>query len=191
MRFAGFAILALLVGSGTTNAQVTSYESEGNLKLSHELSCITMAEVKNDYTPPDLIRARGLCYKEGRLDDAAQLFFTAGAYARFDMLRVTDKTAHQAWQVLLMNNAPDDATRAKIEPVFRKYLAPDAPEHIALCKALKKLGPPSYDPTYMIQHGMGAFMGGGAKGKIAADFDAKQSWKLVLDKYLHCDVADM
>jgi hypothetical protein len=189
VAFAGLSAWAVLAAAAA--ADITNYETAGNLKPSHVLGCIAMDEVKNVYTPPDLMAARTQCYKEGRIEGALELFLTAGAYARYDTQRVTDRSSHGAFQVLIMNSMPDSETQAKAKLAIAKYTAPNSPELASFCKAIKRLGPPDYYPAYMIQHGMGAFFGGAAKGGLVADFDSAKAWKLTVDKYLHCDVSDM
>lgn len=183
-----FALLALAAGSSAASAQVTAYQSAGNLEVTHKLGCITMAEMKNEYTPPDLMRALHICARAKRYDDAFMLFTVAGAYAYFDTKRVPDISAQDAFQVLMANDPIDEDD----QPVFQKLLeasAQGSPEFLRQCAVIKKLGPPTYDPVYMIRHGMGAFLGAGAG--TPKDFDAHVAWKTAMSSYLHCNTDDM
>jgi predicted choloylglycine hydrolase len=55
----------------------------------------------------------------------------------------------------------------------------------ALCNRLRIVGPPDYHPTYMIQHGITAFTGGGGNA-LVANFDSAAAWQESLNTYLHC-----
>jgi len=148
-----------------------------------------MDQVKNEYTPPDLMIAFTKCIEADRYDDAMALFNVAGTYSAFDARCVADETAHDAFQALMADYPVDDAKQPTMFELFNKWQAPNSPEMAKFCTDLKRLGPPSYYPGYMIAHGMGAIFGAG--GGLVKDFDAKKAWKDSLDKYMHCDVSDL
>ena len=50
-------------------------------------------------------------------------------------------------------------------------LSADPAARAPLCQAVASIGPPTYHPTWMISHGMGAFVGGD-KPELVPDFDA-------------------
>ena len=64
-------------------------------------------------------------------------------------------------------------------------VAGDRSSMAMLCSRIRVIGPPNYRPTYMIRHGMGAFIGGSGNG-LVADFDPAAAWEESLDTYLHC-----
>jgi hypothetical protein len=183
------ALLALAAISSSAFAQVTAYQSSGNLEVTHKLGCIAMAEVKNEYTPPDLMRALHICAKARRYDDAFMLFTVAGVYAYFDTKRVPDISAQDAFQVLMANDPIDEDDQPIFQKLLEAYTTPGSPEFVRKCAAIEKLGPPTYEPVYMIRHGMGAFLGAGAG--TPKDFDARAAWKGSLGSYLHCSVDDI
>ena len=47
---------------------------------------------------------------------------------------------------------------------------------------------PTYHPAYMIQHGMGAFLGQGSD-PLVPGFGPATGWERALDSYLHCPAA--
>ena len=97
-------------------------------------------------------------YKEGTF-----LFALAGAYGRFDTLRVADNSAHQAVAVARMQalSTLDKSKQTAFQESLKATLG--NPEGLAAaCKEIVRIGPPNYYPRYMIQHGMGAFLKGGA-----------------------------
>ncbi len=65
----------------------------------------------------------------------------------------------------MMNDALSPEERAKVKPTFDAYVTAGSPEFARKCAFVKKLGPPRYEPVYMIQHGMGAFLGA-AQGNV-------------------------
>ena len=183
-----FALLLSLAAAPAGAQQVQSYETPGNLKPTHDLACIGMDKVRNDYTPADLMVAYVKCTRAGRYDDALVLMLVAGTYARFDTLRVSDVSAHDAFQAIEADIPRDEKVVAGMQPVFEKDKAANSPELAKFCTDLKHLGAPNYYPAYMIAHGMGAFLGGGG---LVKDFDAKKGWKTAVDQYMHCDVSDL
>jgi hypothetical protein len=184
-----FALLAFAALSSGASAQVTAYQSAGNLEVTHKLGCIAMAEMKTEYTPPDLMRALHICAKAKRYDDAYMLFTVAGVYSRFDALRVPDDSAHDAFQVLMANDPIDEDDQPIFQKLLEAYTTPGSPEFLRKCAAIKKLGPPTYEPVYMIRHGMGAFLGAGEG--TPKDFDRHVAWKTAVGGYLHCNTDDL
>jgi hypothetical protein len=148
-----------------------------------------MEQIRNEYTPADLMKVFVKCRDADRYEDAFLAWNVAGTYSAFDTQRVTDDTAHDAFQALMANNPPREDQRARFLAMFRSYTTPGSPGSVKFCADIKHLGPPNYYPAYMIDHGMGAFLG--KPGGVVKDFDAAKAWKIALDKYLHCDVTDM
>jgi hypothetical protein len=184
------AALLLLGASAAAGGQITNYTTPGNLKAAHTLGCIGLKDIRNEDTPPDLMNAYTACIAAKRYDDAILLWTVAGTYAYFDALRVPDVSAHDAFQVLMLEHQPGPDDGAKLRDLLAKYRAAGGKgAGPALCSDIKRLGAPSYRPDYMIAHGMSAFVGGA--GGAPAGFDAKKGWRDTLDKYLHCDVSDM
>ena len=171
--------------------KITNYQTSGNLEVSHKLGCIGLDEVKTDYTPADLFPAALQCMKTDRFDDAFAIYAVAGVYGRFDSLRVSDGTAHQAVDVIQMTVFGDlnESHRKNLMAAGSKQL--DSPSSKQdFCRRLLQLGPPSYYPRYMIQHGMGAFFGGSTGGGLVTPFDAKVAFAKAMDSYLHCPLSN-
>ncbi|BEV08937.1 hypothetical protein [Methylophilus sp. DW102] len=138
---------------------------------------------------PQLIfhKAVAVCAKQNKNKDAAILFALAGVYGRFDTLRVSDKSAHQAVTVLKMqmfSSLTPEQQNAFREEATKTLSNPN--EIASKCKAIKHVGPPRYSPIYMIQHGMAAFTGGKSGNGLVKDFDPQAAWQQSLDGYLHC-----
>lgn len=55
----------------------------------------------------------------------------------------------------------------------------------SLCAAVDRAGPPDYVPSYMIQHGMGTFLGR-SDGDLVRGFDPDKGWQDLLSGYMHC-----
>lgn len=129
--------------------------------------------------------------QNNRDTDAVSLFALAGMDSAFDSLRVSDKTAGQARQILLMDlfqRMPADV-HARFETAT-KDLAADAPRHAALCEQIKKAGPPQYFPGYMVNHGLGAMQSAlsnqAPPAPLEPNFDAAAAWRELLTNYLDC-----
>jgi hypothetical protein len=176
-----------LAAEPMTRPQIKNYEAPGNLDSKHDLGCVSTEKLGSKYTPADLYRALSRCVESDKYKEGAFLFALAGVYGRFDSLRVSDNTAHQAITVLQMQalGSKDKSKQAAFQEVLNKTLG--NPEGLAAaCKDIVRIGPPDYYPRYMIQHGMGAFLKSGSGDGLVKGFDAKAAWKQSLNTYLHC-----
>jgi len=170
--------------------QLSNYFAAGNLEVTHPLGCIPMSKATNAYSPPDLYHGVAACLDSGDVASAVQLHQLGAAYGRFDAHRVSDRTAHQAMLGLwapITQNADDRQRAAWKKEVIR--IQQDAMARAAMCRNLRRIGPPSYYPRYMIQHGMGAFTGNGGKPALVPNFDANETWERVLTDPLLCGTA--
>jgi uncharacterized protein YfaA (DUF2138 family) len=119
------------------------------------------------------------------------LFALAGMDSCFDSLRVIDKTAGQARQILIMDllQGMSAEVHARFEYAMRNEMA-DARRHAALCEQVEKIGPPRYFPAYMVNHGIGAIQSAltnqAQPASLEPNFDAAGSWKSLLTNYLSC-----
>lgn len=169
-----------------TTPQITNVEAKGNLQATQAVGCISLAELTNRHTPADIFPGVRKCIDAGEYGKAVDLFAVAGVYGRFDMLRVSDKTAHQAIMALRMNNL-GSLERARID-VFQQSMKDrfnaGSSDLVRICNHLKSMGSPAYHPVYMLQHGMSALTGAG--GGIKSDFNLSEAWAASLDGYLHC-----
>jgi hypothetical protein len=186
MKAVLLAAFLLVPGAAFAAGSITSYQTKGNLAVTHDLACIPLAEAKNDDTPPDLMRGLAKCVEAARYDEALEMFLLAGVYARFDTTRVADVSAHDAFQVIVAQTfgSFSEDEGAKLRATMQRYKATGSPEFARACAAIRKLGPPDYRPDYMTSHGMGAFVGGSTDAP--AKFDAGDAWKKSIDSYLHC-----
>jgi hypothetical protein len=188
MSALGVAASITAMPLGASDAQVASYQTRGDLKPAHNLACIAIDQVSNVYTPADLMVAQSKCMQAGRFGDAMVLRLVAGTYSRFDALRVTDATAHDAYAALKADYPPDAKAFPHMKDMSAKYQAASSPEMAKFCLNIRRLGPPNYYPAYMIDHGMGAVLGTG--GGLVKGFEAPKAWKAVLTQYMRCDVAE-
>ena len=170
------------------SSKFDNIEAPENLQRFAPFKCVSLTEVTNMQTPADLYPAVGECVKAGNYESAGQLFALAGAYGRFDMLRVSDQTALQAIPVLqqqIFSSINDKQKKEFQTKALNAYSKTDSTEFSNMCAQVKKIGPPAYFPVYMIQHGMGTFQGNSDDG-LKPDFDEAQAWQESLTKYLHC-----
>lgn len=172
--------------SGPKTAQITNYEAPGNLQARTDLGCLKVEALRNTYTAADLYQSNATCVKQDDLESAVYSSALAGVYARYDSMRVADQSAHQAQTVLRMNFA-NSLTKEQGKRFMARLssVAGDPSSLAALCGRIRVIGPPNYHPAYMIQHGMGAFIGRSGNG-LVANFDSAATWEKSLDTYLHC-----
>lgn len=166
---------------------VTNYEAPGNLQSTHALGCISPDQILDTYTPADLYPAAAACIINNRTEDGIYLYVVAGAYSRYDALRVTDKTAYDAPVLLRLRSfRPVGVERMKqFDAQVLSFLQNDT-KHVVLCQKVLHLGPPKYFPRYMTQHGMGAFLSPQGSNQVQ-DIDPAISWLVVIKDYVKCD----
>jgi hypothetical protein len=146
--------------------------------------CMTLEEVDRTMDPVHLTRSMLACIQQGRDDDAVDLFNIGGVFAKFDTYRVADVSAHAAYGALKVQagNALNQAQMDRFQAALKSRSG--EPEYVGkLCTFADGLYPPSYAPTYMTNHGMGAFTG---KPQMTENFQPNVAWEEVRSEYLGC-----
>ncbi len=173
-----------------TTPQIVNREAAGNLAPTRPpLGCIEATQVDSSMNPADLYASMEACARADRPRDASLLFGLAGVYGRFDTLRVADRSAHGGVQIIHRRHV--DAVPAEQWAPVEQLLRQTTNDPAALarfCGRVRAIGPPTYHPAYMIQHGMGAFLGRGGD-PLVPGFDPAAGWESALDSYLHCPPA--
>lgn len=170
-------------------AKFVNLEAKGNLKSNYVVGCVPLTTLNNKYTPADIYPAFAKCVEENNLVNGARLFFLAGTYGRFDILRVTDRSARQAIPALQatsfrnINKAKRNAFMRKLK---KEMVKNNQKEKLKICTELKEFGYPQYYPSYMIQHGLNAFQPKN-DNTIKDNFDAEDAWEKSLNGYMHCN----
>ena len=152
------------------------------------LKCISIHQVKSDYTPMDILSAAKSCIKRNKTAQAIELFNLGYLYIQFDMQRVKDITAHQIVNIYI-KEYQDFIQKQNIS--IKYYSKLEDLSQKSFCKKLNGLPHPTYAPKYMIQHGMNAMMLGidpkvtknPFEDALVNDFDAKKTWKLILARF--------
>ena len=162
----------------TKKGNVTNVETVGNLSPNTALTGSTLAEIKPENNPVDLLaRAVELFPQNQRA--AYQLGLAARLRAQFDQKRVSDQSALQAFSVLTMQPANE-----RVLSWGGGSQTIGVEDHRAVLAWARKSGPPTYHPAWMIQHGMGAFGASSRAGAgLNAGFVAASAWSQVLDDY--------
>ena len=139
--------------------------------------CRSLAEIKSDVPPPELYAAMRACVAAGDLPRAADLYALAGTETAFDTARVTDPAARELHVALSKRELArlDEDKRAALMAQLRATLT-DPAKLPAKCAELRKVGPPTYDPSYLL----------GKPVETPAGFDPVATWKSALAAYLHC-----
>jgi hypothetical protein len=179
-------VLALLLSAcnSTPTSNVTNYETAGNLESPNPVGCVSVGGLSNKQNPVDIFTGLNACLIKNNYSNAAELYFAGMSYGFFDTKRVSDITAHQAISVLRMNlfGAQPQEVLDKLQAALTNINS----DNTAICKSLTKLGAPAYKPTYMIQHGMGAFTGQSTKDGLVENFDSGAGWKDALSTIAKC-----
>ncbi len=173
-----FTILSLFLATSLV-AEIRTLESKGNLKSETKTELKEVSEITNKNNPVDIFKLVRSKIEQGKYDDAVLAFGIGTGYGMYDARRVADNTAHQALAVLRMN-AGMGIEQENLNR-FRNTLKAFFENPDKLIALLGKVGKPDYHPTYMIQHGMGAFTGNKTKDGLIPDFDPNKAWKEILD----------
>ncbi|RBQ28067.1 hypothetical protein [Aliarcobacter vitoriensis] len=185
VAFATIVIVFIFSGCDTNKKQVETpnYETtqitpnfqkikvKGDLEVTNNLECINFEDIKNTYTPADLFNGIYKCVEKDEYEKASKLFTVALVYAKFDTLRVVDKTAHQVFAVLKINLSQKigEEKTNKLQNVIAKNKED-------FCKYFEKLEYPTYYPRYMIQHGIKAFTNPNDNRGLVDGFNPTKAW---------------
>lgn len=168
----------------TQDGAVVNYSMSANLKPTHQVGCVSVANASDTWTTADVFPAMRTCINRGDYPDAASLFSLATSYGRFDMMRVADRSAWNAISVLQMQYLKDMSPAQK--SAFDHAAQAMLQNRGQICSELETLGPPGYVPTYMLVRGMAAFTGSLKNGGLVENFNAQTAWAQVLREYVHC-----
>lgn len=161
--------------------------------------CPRLASLDGSQTPEQLYRGVAACMRGSDQGTAVVLFSLAAAYGRYDALRVADPSAHQAGTLLRLvalqqlNEPQRQAlSRGLNEALSEPGARPD------LCAAIERIGPPTYQPDYMLRHGIASLRRSlhearssapNANAGLVQDFNGDAAWNQVLDRFLRCTKA--
>lgn len=168
---------------GLEGVNVISVSADGNLQSFEPINdCVDIEGVSTINTPADILPSSRRCIDIGEFEKAFRLYLLSRFYAFYDMKRVKDGSAHQAI-LMLEENTYSTISRKQQESFSTeagKYQSDNSETLISACEAIEKLGAPEYHPTYMIQHGMGAFFASEDDDGIVEKFDSGKTWIEVL-----------
>ena len=186
-----YTVTRTMTSSGTINTDV---KTRGSLQSNYTLGCIDITSVSNQYTPADLYKAAAQCIREDRYKQSAELFTLASVYGYFDAMRVSDITARQAPQMLIIQDIRPVMSTLPIEKqqqwqaIIKSSQAPNSPEIAVLCSKMRQIGAPAYYSSYMIQHGLNAATDAlenkVSKNGLTPNFNAAETWNKTLS--MHC-----
>ncbi len=182
----GLTLAATVAMASGAAAQVTNNVAPGNLAPATDPGCVTVAGAVAQLSPPDLALGVLACGSAANWDAAADLYILMRMRVAFDMMRVTDATAHQAGDVLAMQ-VTDSLTGedlARFQEALGRFPTPGEARHQAFCQASAAVLP-QHDPAWMIQHGMDAFLGSG-EDALARDFSPQDAWSRIVQDYMEC-----
>lgn len=181
-------VLTGLSSSVAAVPQVTHLTTANNLRATHSPGCIEAEEFTSQDTPADLYPASAACLQKGEDAQAVILYVIGGAYSQYDVLRVRDASAKDAPALIRAQAFGNLSSQlvATFSQEVRGVLSDDI-RHRSMCQVLLHVGPPRYQPTYMTQHGMGAFTDPNAD-RQHNPMDPVTDWLKVMHDYVKCDV---
>jgi hypothetical protein len=184
----GLLLTSVLISACAAPTSSTRSTSRQQEPAGPSIGCVDISTVTAATLPVSIQKGARDCIIQGNYDKAIALYALGGVDARYDTLRVTDKTAHQAATILAMyavTNVPETNRQTFFQTL--QAMREGNPKYDALCSALVAKGPPTYTPTYMVNHGMVAFKGNTANA-LVADFSPATAWPLAIQLHIHCPV---
>lgn len=158
----------------------------GYLQPANPLGCVSLSDVTAGDTPADIYHGMKACIQAGQFDKAVPLYAIAGTFARFDKLRVADKSAEHTVKVLQRLNLEglDAKQRKGFGKAMRMTLAKGSKSFNGICAAIERTGPPTYYPSYMLGGAQPA--AGHEQEGLTPGFITAKGWRRVVTGYLGC-----
>ena len=199
-RFIFISALLLLLGdaraqdppapaaSGVGPQQFSRIRLSGSLEPTQDLGCISGAQVQSTHTPPDIFLSAYKCLMAGEFDRAARLTTIAQAFGVFDVARLSDPTVRGGPDVLaqrVISQVPKDKLNGLVAAL--RTAKSDPATNDDLCNDLRRTGPPTYYPKYLVLHGLAAYnQQTTPENSLRAPFDARSVWDAYLQKAVRC-----
>lgn len=185
--FSTALIIVLSITPLLAQAQVTNFETPGNLEPTRNPGCIAIGDADNQLTPADIALGARDCIVNGEAMRGFELIVLMGLRGACDARRVEDRSAHQATAVLQMQlfDSLNVLQKNALTRAQESFGGNGSEKHVAFFQAMRAAGPPDYHPDYMIQHGMGAFGEGSGNGLVEG-FDPDETWADLLETYMKC-----
>jgi hypothetical protein len=174
--------------SSVESTPFTRARISGSLEPTLDLGCINGSQVLSTHTPPDLFLSAYKCIMSGEFERAARLTTIAQAFGIFDVARLTDPTTRGGPEVLA-NRVISQVPKEKLNGLALALRAAQASSSINddLCNDLKRSGPPTYYPKYLVLHGLAAYNGQATpENSLKAPFDATATWSTYLRNSIGC-----
>jgi len=157
------------------SGNVTNIEADGNLGPNSPFAGSSLDEITPENNPVDLGRRAVALFQSDRAS-AHRIVLAAQLLAKFDIARVSDPSAHQAYGALFETGGLKDiADWGTFKPEMQKA------DLFAVADWAKRTGPPGYAPRWMVQHGsavlQSAIAGTDPGSGLIADFDAGGAWR--------------
>jgi hypothetical protein len=140
-----------------------------------EGSCTPVSQLGNKVAPPEIYDHMVECARLSKYREGAFLFALAGTYSYYDALRVADAGKHAAHTALIRQSMAKlkSAKKNELKDEIRKSLS-NQDKLTEVCKEVKDVGPPNYQPRYMAGNGS------------VKSIDVANGWKTALTNFLHC-----
>lgn len=165
-----FVCVQVLNPSYALSQEVSKYAKE----------CIAISDLSRTDMAPQLVRSMRDCIDKSRFPEAIQLFFAYSVYGNYDVKRVLSDRQNDA--IVDLNNwMLSDYPRPIIAELrfFADAMRKKENEFYSqTCAALLAVGPPEYEPFYLIGRGIEQELDG-PEWRVAG-FDAQSNWQAEL-----------
>ncbi len=171
----------------STRTRIGEYAALDQPKMTYEAECAPFPVSNNAMSPEDLYKAMAACVRQQNYKNATLLVALAGVNARYDVQRVSDRTAHKADNYLRSKAVAELSKPQQAMLSDAVQLEMNSPDNRSIiCGAMERLGPPQYFPEYMLRYGMSSLVKSGGTSGLVPDFDSDTAWRIALNSYLYC-----
>ena len=155
--------------------------------------CVAFNKFNSGVTPDQLYGMVVDCVRTDDYPSAVALFVLAGMDARFDISRVTDKDAagklSDEYVGLTFGSIVETAAQKKLAIGIQTALN-DKSVAEYLCEWVQQVGPPTYNPQYMMMDEVSAGNAETTQKQLHQELlpvsDASGRWKTISASFLHC-----
>ena len=184
-------LVALLLGIVGTTSVSSSAEDQNDERL----PCLEPSAIVGTYNASDLLSAVVTCREEKNYERAWEIYVISMVYYCYDVVRVYGTEEREDWplgllaSVIFSDLSEEDYTQ--LREAVDKLSSPK--ERRRLCNWLTRIGPPEYDPMYVVppeerhlRHRLDVRNDSATEGGASEEFDRDAQWERTVRQLLKC-----
>lgn len=161
-------------------------------KHSEVKECLPIKKINSDHSLVDIYASMSHCFYEGDSNTAAEMYFIGGLFQEFDYERVANHTRYDVTYLLSQYSInvlyevfiPLEVAQRE-HRVFWKTFRSLVDNSNDICKDLKKIGYPTYHPSYMINDNSRSNKIEQDEMGFVINFNPDETWEEIMSKYCY------